>query len=1479
MSWFQIALSLSLPPPENTILLQQTDPSVLQSWLPSGLVPFFIIIQTLIIIALVFNIINRRRTEQALRASEERFRLAGKAAYDLIYEWDVSNDRLTWFSDVDQFLGYEPGVISSDIQSWLNLIHPDDQRLLANAVELHRTSTQEIRYEYRIRHRDGSYRYWRDRGLPLLNPNGQPTRWVGVCTDVTGRVQTAHEIRTKESALAASINAIALADLDGNLNYVNQAFLDMWGYEHPDEVLGQPAISFWQNPDDATGVIQALMKHGSWMGELAARRKNDQTFYAQLSANLIFDVQNQPLALMASFIDITHSKETETSLRENEQRVQLALQGADLGLWDWHIPSGRVIFNERWAAMLGYHLSELEPNVSTWERLLHPDDVPMVSEVLQTHLDGYSDLYETEHRMQAKDGSWVWILDRGRVLERDKTGKPIRAVGTHLDITERKQAEARIAHLNQVLVAVRNVNKLIVHEKDPQQLIQRACDTFVQSRGYHNAWIALFDPQGALLLTAESGLDHYFSEVKAQLQRGHIPQCGQHALQQTGVQIIEKPSQTCQDCPLADFYADRGAMTIRLEYRARIFGFLTVSIPSQFAYDPEEHAILEEVANDLAMALHQLETEAQVSQLTRMVTTIPQPIALISPDYHYLALNETYARLFDRSIDDILGQPVSSVITPADFEKEVKPRLTRCLQSGETVWYQLQLNWPERGQRWMELRYFPYREESGRIVGVISHMLDITERVAAESEIRKFRTISDNAVHGNAITNLDGDIIYVNDYFARIHGYTPEALLGRHLSIFHNQAQYAQVAETLTEMHETGTFGPTEVWHTHRNGQGFPMLMSGVVITDAHEQPQYLAATAIDISELKQTETLLRAQQEAYRLLVENQTDLIVKIDREGCFEFVSPSYCQMFGKEEQELLGRSFVPQIHEDDRESTLRAMEALYVPPHRAYMEQRAWTPDGWRWLEWVDTAIVDDEGQVVSIVGVGRDITERKETEDKLRQLNEAIEQSPVSVVITNAEGNIEYVNPKFCQITGYSTAEIMGQNPRLLKSDHHPPIFYERMWAALTRGETWQGELCNKKKNGELYWELASIVGVKNAAGTITHYVAVKEDITERRNIAEERVRQERLAAVGQLSAGIAHDFNNILTGIIGFADLLQRRPEVPTSIVPDLNQIIEQGQRAAELIHQILDFSRQTVTKPQPLDLKIYLSEALKFIERTIPEHIDIQFHFSPGNHTINADPSQLHQVVTNLAVNARDAMPNGGTLSFNLSQITLGEDDPLPCSKLQPGRWVRLDVSDTGNGIDPATLPHIFEPFFTTKDIGYGTGLGLAQVYGIIEQHEGCISVHSHTGDGSRFTLYFPALATPVQQVPTGTISLPKGNEETILLVEDEPVVLDVIQKMLRRLNYQVISATDGQEALTIYRQHPNEIAAVVTDAVMPNLDGLELAEALHITAPQLPILVISGYARDLKNAESLSANVVARLQKPLQLVQLAQALQDALN
>ena len=391
-------------------------------------------------------------------------------------------------------------------------------------------------------------------------------------------------------------------------------------------------------------------------------------------------------------------------------------------------------------------------------------------------------------------------------------------------------------------------------------------------------------------------------------------------------------------------------------------------------------------------------------------------------------------------------------------------------------------------------------------------------------------------------------------------------------------------------------------------------------------------------------------------------------------------------------------------------------------------------------------------------------------------------------------------------------------------------------------------------------------------------VLVIRDVTLERESQSRLEQQGRLAAVGQLAAGIAHDFNNLLTTVIGYAQLLELTQDLSEDALDRVRTIASQGERATQLIQQILDFSRKSPVQRKPLALVPFVKEVVKLLERTLPESIRIETNLRGENHRVLGNVTQLQQVFTNLAVNARDAMGGTGDIGIGLEAIEVGGEQPAPLPDMEFGQWVKWTVSDTGSGMPPDILERIFEPFFSTKSAKKGTGLGLSQVYGIVKQHGGEIEVQSEIGVGSVFTIYLPQESEKDVDTLSSGSAPTEGLRETVLIVEDEEDVREMTKQLLEHLNYQVLTATNGQEALTEYKKHIDDVDVILSDVVMPQFGGLELARFMHKAGIKIPIVLMTGYHADLAGSR-FPGNVVVCLEKPLDLSRLGQALRDALD
>lgn len=497
---------------------------------------------------------------------------------------------------------------------------------------------------------------------------------------------------------------------------------------------------------------------------------------------------------------------------------------------------------------------------------------------------------------------------------------------------------------------------------------------------------------------------------------------------------------------------------------------------------------------------------------------------------------------------------------------------------------------------------------------------------------------------------------------------------------------------------------------------------------------------------------------------------------------------------------------------------------------------------------------------------REIEERKKTERELRLIRTAIEQASESVVITNASGLIQYVNPAFERISGYSRKEANGMALDRLNSGQRSPVRFSEIQQQLASGETWAGRLANRDKFGCPFEVEATIAPIRDETGRITHNVSVQRDMTQESELRRQLRQAQKMEAIGSLAGGIAHDFNNILVPIIGHAEIALLEAPEGSHIRNSLREILKAAARAKDLVGQILAFSRQSEIEFRPLKINIVVREAVRLLRASIPPSIDIVNRVSKNCGPVMGDPSQIHQVILNLATNAYHAMAEtGGTMTVSLSEVVLDDSPSGSGPQMPKGRYVRLSVEDTGCGFDKTMIDKIFDPYFTTKPQGEGTGLGLSVVHGIVTSHAGRIFADSTPGQGSRFTVYLPRVDSLSPSSTIGNRPRPVGGSEHILVVDDEEAITGMFKKMLKRLGYDVTTCESGEEARDLLRSNPKGFDLVITDYAMPRMSGIELAEALREIRPDMPILLCTGVSETLSLSDMEPFGIADILLKPV--------------
>jgi PAS domain S-box-containing protein len=505
-------------------------------------------------------------------------------------------------------------------------------------------------------------------------------------------------------------------------------------------------------------------------------------------------------------------------------------------------------------------------------------------------------------------------------------------------------------------------------------------------------------------------------------------------------------------------------------------------------------------------------------------------------------------------------------------------------------------------------------------------------------------------------------------------------------------------------------------------------------------------------------------------------------------------------------------------------------------------------------------------------------ERKRVEEQLRTLSRAVDQSPVSIVITDTQGRVEYVNPRFCQSSGYAQAEVLGMNLRMLKSGSTPAEVYRDLWATISVGKEWRGELCNRKKSGELYWESVSISPVRGTSGAVTHFVGFKEDITVRKQLEEQILRSQRMESVSTALGGIAHSFNNLLNNVLGFALLLKKYSDDQAKIRKYTDAIEQSVARGATLAQRLIAVSQDEQPTEVAVDLSTVVREACDRLLLPPGQQVRLSVDLPADLHDIGGDPAAIGQAIVNVLTNAVEAIADAGTPGeirvTGHNVMVEGAALPIPAA-MRDRPWVCVQVTDSGPGITPEVRDRMFEPFFTTRNRGQGGGLGLSVVYNIVRRHRGLVTVDSAPGSGTTFEFFFPARIAEAESASP----LTARRNEQVLLVDDEPAMREFGRELLQEFGYRVLLASDGEEAVALYREHHAEIDLVVLDLLMPRMDGAQTYLELKSIRPDLKAFFCTGFAADQVITSLLEEEKLKAVKKPFQVNDFLRAVRDVLD
>jgi len=908
--------------------------------------------------------------------------------------------------------------------------------------------------------------------------------------------------------------------------------------------------------------------------------------------------------------------------------------------------------------------------------------------------------------------------------------------------TERKRAQEKIEHLNAVLKAIRNVNQAITTEKDRDRLIEKACEHLVETRGYHMAWIVLFDESGRHISSTVAGHAKESLPLVERFKQGKLPPCWQGATIRDGLLVVRDVSEACSECPMPMQPSAPSAMAVRLEFRGKAYGMLGVCMPAEYANEAEEQDLFIEVAGDIAFALHAMEDEAERKRAEEtlresedryktLVENLPQRIFLKDKDLVYVSCNQNYAQDLGIKPDEIGGK------TDYDFHsKELAEKYRaddkRILESGKIE--NIEERYIQDGRDiWVHTVKTPVKDEKGNIVGVLGIFGDITERKRAAEAVReseeRYRMVFQSA--NDAIFLMDGEcFINCNRMTLKMFGCTKEQIIGQPPYRFSplQQPDGRDSKEKAMEKITAALDGQPQFFEwLHCCYDGTPFDAEVSLNRLELSGNYYILAVVRNITERKRAEDKLRLFSQA----INSSIDGVAVGDLEGRITHVNDAFTRMFGYSREELIGKEIVSLYAEDQIPKLEKAIKATIEGGWAGELIARRKNGELFP-MAITASRVVDDEGKVIAQMASHRDVTERKQAEEELRKLSAAVIQSANMIVITDPEGIIEYVNPQFSRITGYKLTEAVGKPISILKSGKQDKEFYKELWQTITSGKTWTGNLQNRRKSGDIYWERHTITPIFDKENHIINFLSVGEDITTEIITQQKLVEADKMSAVGMLAAGVAHEFKNYLAGIVGNASfaLTELEEEGGLQLAHEtLSKIVEYGEKANDVAMSLLSYSK---AKPEELnqeDLKEIIGNAIRLVEKEMRNlSIEVVTYFEEIPE-VEVSTSKIQQLLLNLLINAQHAIKSNGVITIAL---------------LAESNHIMIKVGDTGVGIPGKNLNKIFDPFFSTKGVWgkdelVGTGMGLAICRNIAREHGGDLTVESIVGAGTTFTLTLP--------------------------------------------------------------------------------------------------------------------------------------------
>jgi PAS domain S-box-containing protein len=1440
---------------------------------------------------------EKKANDLALRVSEERMRSTIESALDCIVTIDQQSVILDFNPAAEQTFGYEREAVVGRILSE-TIIPPHlreaHSRGMARFLESGKSRMIGRRVELQGMRADGS-EFPLELTVSRLGTQ-EPPLFTAFMRDITERATSREELRRQEEQYRQLFEKNpspmwVFDDQTLEILMANRAASELYGYS-TDEFL-KLNLRDLRPAEDIPRLIEAIHRDGVGFrlaGVWRHIRKDGSLLWVEVSSSRV-EFEGKA-ARMSLINDITARMEAEQKVRESEAGLALAQRIAHFGSWEQELTSegeldeATLRSSAEMYRIFGFAPLLLRSDTSLFRSAIHPDDrgrLGLASDnILKTGKP-----YDLEHRIVRGDGTERIVNVRAELVRANGNGGPDRILGTTQDITERKLAEKELKEADEKF----------------RSIFENASEGIFQTSS--EGKVLVLNPAAAHILGFSSAAE-YLERSRDISREGYVDP---HRRQQFKDLINENGSVTGFE---SEVYQKDGSI-ICISENARIVRSATGEV---LYYEGTFENITERKRSER-------ELRESESRLRAIIDNEPECVKTVSADGHLLEMNAAGLRMIEAESQlQVRGLLVSELIHPED--RSCFDELHRKAAAGGTGQLQFRVIGLKGTERWVETHSVGLREEGGGPGSVLSVARDITDQRRAEDAIRVQANMLDQIGQAVIATDSSGTIIYANRAAGALYGWTPPELLGRDImEVTVPQTSRDQAGEIMARL-QKGENWTGEFLVQGRLGRVFPVLVTNSPLLDDRGQLVGIIGISVDIADRKQAEALLAESERRLRFLndfgdnIQSLTkpkEIISVIARllgthlgvsrcayaevekdgdhftiqddytDGCSTIVGGYRLSDFGARTQVDLAAGRMVVLRDVDAEFAamdvsaafhaieVRAMIACPLIKNGALVAAMAVhqrTPRQWTNQE---IALVHE------VVERCWTIIERARAELKLEEQANLLNLTHDAIMVRDLDDRIEFWNHGAEALYGWTAEEACG---RLIADflHHEERVKVVDAQRILFQTGAWSGECRHLTKEGEHVIVRSRWTLVRDELGQPKSKLIINTDITEQKKVEEQFLRAQRLESIGTLASGVAHDLNNILAPILMGAAVL-RRTEMPERDVAILTTIETCAQRGADIVKQVLTFARGDEGARMLLQPAHLINDMARIARETFPKSIAVQTAFSESLWPVEGDPTQLHQVLLNLSVNARDAMPAGGTLTISAENFPVDEYYASMTPGAKPGPHVLFEVTDTGTGIPRQIIDQIFDPFFTTKQLGHGTGLGLSTMLGIVKAHGGFVSVESELGRGTTFKIYLPSTESAAGVVKAiDAAPLPAANGELLLMVDDEKSILQMAQAVLEGHGYRVLTAGDAPEALGIFALRKDEIKLVLTDLAMPLMDGIALIRTLQKMEPAVRIIASTGRGSlDHRAHELAPLHVRACLTKPYNKDKLLRTLHDALN